>query len=357
VIILYIFKDNGLLGEMKKKQGTIYFLMEEQGIRDFSFIQFLRAIKHNNITAYLKSCFVRNDKPIGGVKVIYQHCLALKKAGLKAEIIKLGKYEGNFFGYNITLVDVSEIGFELNKNDVIVGTEFRPYTALNFKNAQKVLFAQHWGGIERAMCQEDKLRGFHALGYNHIIAVSNLIVSKLIEGDKTITTTIINGIDLKVFKPNTKLRIKNRILALSRKNPKDLESIKELLHKSNSDVDLIVVDGLTEAELVIEYQKSDIFLATGYPEGFGLPPLEAMACGCVVVGFSGGGGLEYMENGLNSLVADDGDVSAASEYILSCLDSQSLKDKLRTNGLKSSLNFSVDVMNSKIIETYNKILS
>ncbi len=35
-------------------------------------------------------------------------------------------------------------------------------------------------------------------------------------------------------------------------------------------------------------------------EGFGLPPVEAMSCGCLIVGFHGQGGLEYAtpENGL-----------------------------------------------------------
>jgi glycosyltransferase involved in cell wall biosynthesis len=37
-----------------------------------------------------------------------------------------------------------------------------------------------------------------------------------------------------------------------------------------------------------------IFLSSGFPEGFGLPPLEAMASGCVPVGFTGFGGWEYM---------------------------------------------------------------
>ena len=40
--------------------------------------------------------------------------------------------------------------------------------------------------------------------------------------------------------------------------------------------------------------RSHIFLATGFPEGFGLPALEAMACGCLPVGFSGFGGWDYM---------------------------------------------------------------
>lgn len=41
-------------------------------------------------------------------------------------------------------------------------------------------------------------------------------------------------------------------------------------------------------------RAADIFLATGFPEGCPLPPLEAMASGCVVTGFSGFGGWDYM---------------------------------------------------------------
>lgn len=338
------------------EQGTIYFLIDEQGIQEFSVKNFLLSIKSLAILTYLKKCFIRTNKPVGGVKVIYQHCLALRNAGYKAEIIRLGKYEGNFFGYDINLCCIKDIGYVLNRNDVIVGTEFRPYTALKFRNAQKILFAQHWSCFDSTFSKNDKLKNFGDLGYEHIIVVSDLIASKLDEKDKEITTVVANGIDLEVFRPDVELRVKNRILALSRKNPYDLALIKELLDKSNCEYELVIVDGLTEAALAIEYQKSDIFLATGYPEGFGLPPLEAMACGCVVVGFSGGGGLEYMEDGENSLVADDGDVLTAAEYIVDCLGSQSLKDKLRTNGLNTSLNFSTGTMNNKVVDVYNKIL-
>jgi glycosyltransferase involved in cell wall biosynthesis len=75
-----------------------------------------------------------------------------------------------------------------------------------------------------------------------------------------------------------------------------------------------------------------IFLGTGFPEGFALPPLEAMAAGCVPVGFGGLGGFEYMRNpddvdlpglcrppfdlppvawGANGLFVSDGDVLSA----------------------------------------------
>ncbi|KHK03763.1 glycosyltransferase [Desulfovibrio sp. TomC] len=48
-------------------------------------------------------------------------------------------------------------------------------------------------------------------------------------------------------------------------------------------------DGVAEA-----LRSCHVFLATGFPEGCPLPPLEALACGCVVAGFAGFGGFDYM---------------------------------------------------------------
>lgn len=56
---------------------------------------------------------------------------------------------------------------------------------------------------------------------------------------------------------------------------------QEIHHKSSQEVAQIL-------------RRSPVFLATGFPEGLGLPPLEAMASGCVVVGFAGMGGWDYM---------------------------------------------------------------
>jgi Glycosyltransferase len=41
--------------------------------------------------------------------------------------------------------------------------------------------------------------------------------------------------------------------------------------------------GLTDEELARIYSGSDVFLFTSRAESFGLPPLEAMACGAAVV--------------------------------------------------------------------------
>lgn len=336
---------------MNKKQGTIYFLLDEHHGKDaFTFINFCKSIKHSKALKYLKKCFIRKMKPVGGVKISYQHCLALKNAGYTSDIIKLGYYEDCFFNFDITPIYIDEIGYELETNDIVVATEFRPYDGLKFQNAKKVLLAQ-----SICLLKEDQLFGFSGIGYKHIFTCSNFIKNKLVKCDQDIANVITNGIDLNIFKPNIKLRVKNRILAFSRKNHSDLKKIQTLIAAQKEKFELVVVDALTEAELVLEYQKSDIFLATGYPEGFGLPALEAMACGCVVVGFSGGGGLEYMQHGINSLVADDGDVNSAADYATKLFTDLKLKERLRIQGIETSVNFSLEKMNDLVVESYLKL--
>lgn len=63
-------------------------------------------------------------------------------------------------------------------------------------------------------------------------------------------------------------------------SPQDIEW-QEIHHKSPQEVAALL-------------RSSHIFLATGFPEGCPLPPLEAMACGCIVAGFAGRGGWDYM---------------------------------------------------------------
>lgn len=58
--------------------------------------------------------------------------------------------------------------------------------------------------------------------------------------------------------------------------------------------DWIAIDNMSPAEVAEAMRSCQIFLASGFPEGCPLPPLEAMACGCIPVGFTGMGGWEYM---------------------------------------------------------------
>jgi len=73
-----------------------------------------------------------------------------------------------------------------------------------------------------------------------------------------------------------------------------------------------------DEELVECYDRTQVFLLTSDREGFGLPPLEAMARGVPVVSFRCGGPDFYIEDGKNSYLVDD--VSQAVARICTLLD-------------------------------------
>ena len=60
----------------------------------------------------------------------------------------------------------------------------------------------------------------------------------------------------------------------------------------------VEIHGKQPDEVADTLRTCHIFLATGFPEGLGLPPLEAMACGCLVAGFAGFGGWDYLRQAL-----------------------------------------------------------
>ena len=56
----------------------------------------------------------------------------------------------------------------------------------------------------------------------------------------------------------------------------------------------VEIHNMPQIKVADVFRSCAIFLATGFPEGLPLPPLEAMGCGAVPVGFSGLGGFDYM---------------------------------------------------------------
>jgi glycosyl transferase family 1 len=78
--------------------------------------------------------------------------------------------------------------------------------------------------------------------------------------------------------------------------------------------ELVPIDGCSEAEVADLLRGCRIFLSFSEREGFGLPPCEALACGCLVVGFDGFGGREYFRAPFAEAV-EDGDVVAFARAV------------------------------------------
>lgn len=86
------------------------------------------------------------------------------------------------------------------------------------------------------------------------------------------------------------------------------------------------------AELNNQYQ---VFMCTSIDEGFGLPGLEAMACGCAVVSTRYKGVLEYAIDGKNALLSEPKDVDTMVANIVRLFEDDELRKRITENGIKT----------------------
>ncbi len=145
--------------------------------------------------------------------------------------------------------------------------------------------------------------------YNNINFIGFLTVSKDSETylNRAFPNKNIQRIQLGInplFSFNDK---KEKIIAfMPRKLKEDFNQIYHLLVNSPhlKDWKWQPIDNCTEEEVAKILQKSAIFLSFNYNEGFGLPPVEAMACGCYVIGYAGNAGNEYLLKEFSTKIPD-----------------------------------------------------
>jgi glycosyltransferase involved in cell wall biosynthesis len=88
-----------------------------------------------------------------------------------------------------------------------------------------------------------------------------------------------------LFKAYSQLKKKNisHKLVIAGKKGWKYQEIFETVNKLNLKNDIIFTDYIPENDLPALYNAADVFVYPSIYEGFGLPPLEAMACGTPVV--------------------------------------------------------------------------
>ncbi|MBA3957772.1 MAG: glycosyltransferase family 4 protein [Parachlamydiaceae bacterium] len=89
---------------------------------------------------------------------------------------------------------------------------------------------------------------------------------------------------------------KKQIAYMPRKHKNQNTQLVNILKERNnlSGWTFVPIDNVSEQEVARILQDSALFLSFSEEEGFGLPPFEAMACGCIVIGYHGQGGKEFL---------------------------------------------------------------
>jgi len=94
------------------------------------------------------------------------------------------------------------------------------------------------------------------------------------------------------------------------------------------DLSFDIVPVTAQTELAAKMANSRYFLGLDVMEGFGLPMLEAMSCGCAVVGWDSVGCREYAEPGTNCLLARYGDFGSLARHLHAVLNDDNLASRL-----------------------------
>jgi len=201
------------------------------------------------------------------------------------------------------------------------------------------------------------------------IAVSSWSKDQI--GDSSIKV-VNNGVDLSNFLPSEKNNNKTNkfvigtmgrlaklkgydifLEAVSHLNSKEIEVLilsQDDLKLPNS-IKARIIKATNDKQIVDFYRQCDIFVFTSFMEGFGLPPLEAMACGVPVITTDCGGVRDFANNS-NSILVPTGDVHSITNAIIMLKKDRNLRESLRQQGLETVKKFSLEIM----IERYCQVL-
>jgi glycosyltransferase involved in cell wall biosynthesis len=95
----------------------------------------------------------------------------------------------------------------------------------------------------------------------------------------------------------------------------------------------------SRSQLAAMYASCDVFVSASWHESFGLPPLEAMACGAPVVLTDSGGVRDYARDEENCLLAPPRDPEALAAAIVRVLTDPTLAERLRRAGPPTAARF------------------
>ena len=112
---------------------------------------------------------------------------------------------------------------------------------------------------------------------------------------------------------------------------------------------VVYLTGVTDAQLAELYRRSWVFASPSSYEGFGLPYLEAMACGTPVVATANPGSIEVLADGAYGLMPRDDDFAAT---VSDLLGDEARRAALTDAGFRCADSYSL----GRMLDGYEQIL-
>ncbi len=261
-------------------------------------------------------------------------------------------------GFNLRFLRVKDLGC-LPPADFLVFSAWaqaRALAQMPLASGRRIYFIQHderlYHGDRELVAQT------YRLNYKKI-AVSSWLKEMLSKEFSQPADLLLNSVNKEVF--NTKFlrrrlgKIRIMLLAHSYewKGTKDGVSIVKALQEKYKNIELVLFGARqkniafgaeyhyqkTGLELAKVYASCDIYLCPSWDEGFGLPSLEAMACGCALVTYDNGGSRDFAFDGQTALVAKRRQVADLKNKLELLVKDEKLRKKIAQAGLDFVKNY------------------
>jgi glycosyltransferase involved in cell wall biosynthesis len=132
------------------------------------------------------------------------------------------------------------------------------------------------------------------------------------------------------------------------------ENNKKLVEDLKLGDEVYIIDHVPDEDLFRFYKISEAFLFPSTLEGFGLPLIEAMACGTPIIASNTSAIPEVVEDA--AILIDPKDINAFSNALYNLLTDDDLKEELIRKGLQQSTKFRWETAAKKTIEVYKKAI-
>ncbi len=131
------------------------------------------------------------------------------------------------------------------------------------------------------------------------------------------------------------------------------EETKQLVTDLKLDKKVRFLGRVTDLELVTLYSMATLFAFPSFFEGFGVPPIEAMACGTPVI-TSNVSALPEVAEGA-ALLVDPHDIDALADAIIRLTEDENLRNELRQKGYERVKQYTWARSAQKMLTVYQKL--
>jgi len=131
------------------------------------------------------------------------------------------------------------------------------------------------------------------------------------------------------------------------------KSIFKIIYDLNLSKDVILTGYIPECDLPKIYNAADLFVYPSLYEGFGLPPLEAMACGCPVITSNTSSLPEVV--GQAGIMVNPHDVKELANTMYTVLTDEGLRTTMIERGLQQAKKFNWNISAKRLLYEYQSI--